>query len=96
MTEPVPFVVLVWDDAFGDATTEVTLKTVMDGHHAQVFQTAGWLLKDDETGVSLANERGVDQGEEVYRGRTFVPRGMVRSLTPFILTRPRKKRALKV
>jgi hypothetical protein len=93
MSSKLPLVVVVWDDAWKSATTDVTVKDVTDHHKAAVMQTLGWLLKEDATGVSVANERCMDDGDEAYRGVTFIPRGMVRSITPFNLSRPRKSRA---
>lgn len=81
---------LVWDDAHGSAVEQVTLSSVAEAHKAAVFQTVGWILLDDDAGVSIANERCLDEGEESYRGRTFVPRALIRSVTP--LNKPRKPR----
>jgi hypothetical protein len=83
-------VLCVWDDAWGDAHESVTITDADLRHKATVMQTVGWLLRDDEKGVSLFNERCLDQGEESYRGRTFIPRAMVKSVTPVV--KPRKKR----
>ncbi len=83
-------VLAVWDDAWGDAHESVTPNEIDLKHKATVMQTVGWLITDNEKGVSLFNERCLDQGEESYRGRTFIPRAMVRSVTPVI--KPRKSR----
>ena len=84
-------VLLVWMDAWADAENFVTLHGVQQTHAPMPVQTLGWVLQSDEIGVSLANERSINQsGEETYRGRTFVLRGMVKSMTPFRLVRPRK------
>lgn len=87
-----PYVIIVWDDAWGDATAVVTLKDVEAKHRPTVMQTIGWLLKEDEKGISLANERCLDLGDEGYRGQTFIPRSLVRSVTPFKVSIPRKKK----
>ncbi len=55
-----------------------------------VVQTFGWIIIDNETGLRVANERSLDNGNEVYRGLTFVPRGMIRSITPYKLVKPRQ------
>jgi len=81
-----PLVVVEWDDAW---TTETP--ATLDGHlvhKPERVTTIGWLLKDDEIGVQLANEFY----DETYRGRTFVPRAMVVKVTPFKLTKPREAR----
>ena len=84
-------VLVVWDDAWGDAHESVSLEDAHLKHRPTVMQTVGWLLRDDEQGVSLFNERCLDQGEESYRGRTFILRAMVKSVMPVI--KPRKKRS---
>lgn len=92
MDNHLQLVVVVWDDAWQDQDNFATEHGVRATHTAMPVQTIGWLIVDDATGVSVANERSTDAGSEVYRGRTFVPRAMVRSVTPFKLTRPRKKK----
>lgn len=83
-------VVVSWDDAHGSAHREVTEDDMP--HRPVVMQTLGWLLRDDEKGVSLANELATDMDSTCYRGHTFVPRGMVRSMVPFNLVVPRTKK----
>lgn len=91
MEKPI-FILLSWDDAWVDGTATVTLKDVGETHKPEVIETAGWLLKADDMGVSLANERCADGS---YRGRTFVPKAMVRKITYCDLIKPRKPRAKK-
>lgn len=92
MTAPhLPLVLVVWNDAWvdGEATAghaEATLK-----HKPMVITTMGWLLVDNDVGVQIANE----YYEDGYRGRTFIPRAMVQSMTPFILAKPRKARVVR-
>jgi hypothetical protein len=85
-----PFVVVVWDDAHGSSTTDVTIEDL--DHKPLVMTTVGWLLREDERGISVANERCEEGGKMVYRGHTFVPKAMVRSATPMKLVRPRTKK----
>jgi hypothetical protein len=85
------FCILVWDDAHGKGADYVSHSTLHESHRPTVMQTLGWVLRDDEVGVSIANERCMDDGEDYYRGYTFVPRSLVKSLTPFALSRPRRK-----
>lgn len=68
-----PFVKVVWNDAWGKAEDNVNLENVAATHDPVVVTTLGWLLLSDAKGVSLANEFY----EDYYRGRTFIPRGMV-------------------
>lgn len=81
--------VVIWDDAKGDSLKQLTLDDVHLFHMPTVMQTLGWILKDDEKGVTIANERCLDIGDETYRSPTFVPRSLVRSVTPFKLTSPK-------
>jgi hypothetical protein len=79
-------VVVLWDDAW---TTETP--ATMDGHlvhKPERITTLGWLMKDDEIGVQLANEFY----DNTYRGRTFIPRAMVVKVTPFRLAQQRVKK----
>jgi hypothetical protein len=80
----------VWDDAWTNENA-VSLQDVGHTHKPEVITTLGWLLKQDDTGVSLANEFYA----ETYRGRTFIPAPMIKSILPFKLskTRPKKEHA---
>lgn len=84
--------VVVWEDAWADGGDSVTILDAHEKHRATIMQTLGWVLADDEKGVSLFNERCLDKGEETYRSRTFIPRSLIRSNTPMNLTAPRKKK----
>ena len=87
MSKPaVPLVVVKWQDAWTNELG-VTLEDVGASHKPMPVTTIGWLLKDDEVGISLANEY-FDDGS--YRGRTFILRSMVVSCEPFALVKPRK------
>jgi hypothetical protein len=87
---PLPLVVCVWNDAWqGDGP--VALDSVREHHKPEVVTTIGWLLHQDEVGVSLANEFYGD----TYRGRTFIYAPMLISVTPYTLVKPRKPRPLK-
>lgn len=85
------FVTVEWDDAWADGVDDTTVDKVHDKHHPIVLETRGWLLADDETGVSLFSERVKDQSS--YRGRTFIPRGMVVSVSDFPPRKTRTKKA---
>lgn len=88
IVEP-PFAICRWMDAWGDETGEATVANAHETHKATPMETAGWVLKDDQDGVSIFCERCTEKSEYVYRGRTFVPRGMVVELVKYKLTRPR-------
>ena len=86
-----PLVICTWGDAWSDPTGTVTIKEVRDRHKPEIVHTIGWLLLADEEGVSLVNEYCED-GD--YRGRTFIPAAMVRSLSYYSLSQPRKRRSV--
>lgn len=81
---------LIWLDAWADTDSFSSAHGISLTHKPMVVKTLGWLIKDDEIGVSVANERSMDNDTETFRGRTFVPRAMIQSITPFNLSRPRK------
>lgn len=89
MTTRLPLVVLEWDDAWVDGAEPVNLSEVHVQHKPKVIITLGYVLLDNDIGISLASEYYKD--EDVYRGRTFVPRLMVKSVKPYQLTSPRKR-----
>jgi len=84
-------VIAVWDDAKGDALKQVTLKDVADWHMPTVMQTMGWLLLDNDKGITIASERCLDEGDDTYRTTTFIPRSLLRSVTEFKLATPKKR-----
>jgi len=69
-----PLVILRWDDAHA---YDSEMEESEINHQAIPITTYGLLLRDDEIGVSIANEQ---TSETTYRGHTFVPRAMVRSV----------------
>jgi hypothetical protein len=88
--------VVVWDDAWSGGNDLITLKEVEEKHRPSVMQTLGWVLRNNDEGIFIANERCLDLGAECYRGSTFIPRLMIKSVTPFKLSTPRKPRHEKV
>lgn len=87
-------VVVKWLDAWQDQENFTTAHGIKATHEPMPVETIGWLVQDDEVGVSLANEQSTQDGHDVFRGRTFVPRAMVQSVTPFKLTKPRKPKVV--
>lgn len=81
-----PLVVVRWIDAWGDMTTAVDMAEALRAHKPEVVTTLGYVLVDDAEGIQLAGEI-CDDG--TYRARSFIPRGMVKSVTPYKLTKPR-------
>lgn len=84
-----PFVEVEWDDAWKAATDDATMENAGDSHRPIKCFTRGWMLRDDEKGVQLANERSPDG---TFRGRTFVPRPMVIDVSPWPKPKPKRVR----
>lgn len=83
-------VLVEWDDAWQDQENFTSAHGISLSHHPMKVQTLGWLVHEDDTGISIVNERNNEDGAEVYRGRTFIPRAMVRKVTEFRLAPPKK------
>lgn len=83
---------VVWKDAHGVAgTTALALHEIP--HGGILITSYGLILKQDLEGVSIASEVCEDG---TYRGYTFVPAGMLVSVTPVIKPKtPRKPRVKK-
>lgn len=79
-------VLVEWWDAWGESEP-ISLQTVAGSHEPLLVRTLGWLLHEDERGVQVANEHY----EGYFRGRSFIPRAMVKSVTPYALSKPRRK-----
>lgn len=84
------FVAVTWLDAWGDTAGDATPENVHEKHRPAIMQTVGWLLRDDEVGVSIFCERDTEDGS--YRGRTFIPRGMIKTVEDFPVKKVRKAR----
>jgi hypothetical protein len=82
-----PLVLVEWLDANTD-NDPVTEDTVSSVHKPYTIHTLGWVLQQDEVGITLCNEYYLDS----FRGRTFIPAGMVVSVNDFRLVRPRKSK----
>jgi hypothetical protein len=89
-TKDPQFVLCRWLDAWGEETKEATVASAHEGHRAVPMETIGWLLRQDDKGVSIYCERCTEAKEFVYRGCTFIPTGMIVEVIPFKLTKVRK------
>lgn len=89
MTEP-RFVTVTWQDAWADGVDDTSIEKAHEKHRPIVMETRGWLLKEDDVGVSIFYERTQDQLS--YRGRTFILRGMIVKIEDFPVRRTRKKK----
>ena len=70
-----PVVVVEWNDAHGSATTDYEPGNLP--HQPLIMSTFGLLLKHDEVGATISGEMSEDGS---YRGVTFVPAGMIRTV----------------
>ena len=82
-----PFAVVQWLDAWADAHDSASASDVGLKHKSVAMRTAGWLLADNEAGVSLFSEFCSE--DETYRSRTFIPRAMIVSVAVVRLVKPR-------
>lgn len=86
-----PLVVVIWNDAWTkeDGTTLEDAK-FHSVHSPTLVHTIGWVLHEDEGGIQIANE----YYDETWRGRTYVPRAMIKEIKHYKLTTPRAKKPL--
>jgi len=78
-----------WHDAHATSFTAYAEHEIP--HAALIVETVGWLLREDDSGVSVANEWCADGS---YRGYTFVPKGMVLAVEDIVKPRPARKRKI--
>lgn len=85
-------VLVEWKDAWQDQENFATAHGIKSTHAPLLVKTLGWLVEDDEEGLSVVCEISGQSGSEVYRGRTFIPKAMVIKVTEFKLTKPKIKK----
>lgn len=88
---PQPFVIVTWDDPNSSSVEVITDENIDQFHVPETMKTAGWLLRDDGRGVSLANELYFEKGKPRWRGHTFILRALIKDVQVVKLTRPRKR-----
>jgi hypothetical protein len=76
------FAVVIWDDAH---KTHEELHDDEINHKPSLCQTYGWIIKNDDVGITVASEWGPEDG--IWRDSTFVPHGMVREVVLLSLSR---------
>lgn len=77
------------DPCSPEATTVVNIKDLSGVHGPMIIETLGWVLRDDDVGISVANE---DVGGGHYRGMTFIDKTLVVSNEPMVPIRARVKK----
>lgn len=90
MVQKLPLAVVEWLDAWVDGNDPVNLADAAATHKPKVVVTIGWVLLQNNHGISIANEHYGD--EDTYRGRTFIPAAMIKSITIMNLSKPRTKK----
>lgn len=89
MKYPLPFVCVVWDDAWKDSDNDVTHERAIEEHRPTECHTAGWVLRDDDKGIMLAGECSPNG---TYRSRTFVHRALIKEVIPVPLLSARTRK----
>lgn len=67
-----------WDDPQGSATTVINSANIASKHKPVLMETTGWIVRDDADGISICNERYLEEGEWQYRGHTFIVRSLIK------------------
>ncbi len=94
MLAPVPLVCVIWEDAHGDVNNESNADDLKrEFHKPYVYHTFGLCIVDNEVGVSLVNDFCPD--DKTYRGRSFIPRGMIREVIKLGTPKKRAERKKK-
>lgn len=76
LISPKAMVVVRWKDAQSSTTKVYKEEDDANYHVPIVMETVGWLLKDDERGISVMNEAFQEDGVN-YRGHTFILRSLI-------------------
>lgn len=84
-----PIAIIEWHDAHArNQAVEYDESEILQVHRPEPCLTLGLVIRDDAAGVSLYNE---ETGPDSIRGLSFIPRGMIISITYVTLTKPRGK-----
>jgi hypothetical protein len=71
---PLPFVLVEWNDAWKASTEDATAENAGDSHKPVECVTAGWVLRETEEGIQLGAEYSPDG---THRNRAFIPKAMI-------------------
>ncbi len=88
-----PFAVVTWRDAHSNFDS-MSVADARQAHKPTIMLTAGWLLIEDDGGVSISPE--FCPSDSTYRGITYIPREIIVHVTKHSLTKlrtPRKETA---
>ena len=82
--------VIEWDDAHArNQAVEYEESEVAQLHRPESCKILALVIKEDEIGVSVYNE---ETGPTAIRGLSFIPRAMLKAITYYDLSKPRKPR----
>lgn len=81
-------VLVNWTDANTGSEDVVTKDNIDSLHKPTIVHTLGWAMKEDDVGITVCTE----YYDEAFRGRTFIPRICINSVTDHRLTKPPKPR----
>ena len=87
---------MTWDDPNSSSVEVITEENIEQYHVPEVMKTVGWLLRDDEKGVSVCNETYLEHGKPRWRGHTFIQRSLIKSVKPYTSPSKRKPKNAKV
>jgi predicted dinucleotide-utilizing enzyme len=83
-------VLVIWNDAHGDPMRQIWTSEELTQHKPVVVFTIGFLYKEDEVGVTLFTEM-IEDDATSFRGKMFIPKGMIVSMDTLTVSRKRKK-----
>jgi len=90
-----PLVAVQWTDAHGSSANERLTEADKETQHQPAFMLSlGWLLWQDEKGVTIVSEACI--GENEWRGRSFIPAPLIQSITPLAVARKKKPKTEKL
>lgn len=73
------FTIVIWNDAHA-SLDESTVDEIKSEHKPSRIHTQGYMIVDDENGISIAGEwlpGNRTSDDDSYRSVTFIPRGMI-------------------
>ena len=88
---PLNYACVIWDDAH-DNNAEIGMDEVGEHHRGARYQSYGWVLRSDASGVTIAGEWSISDNK--YRASMYIPRGMVIEEVPLRFARLQTKKRL--
>lgn len=86
---PYPYVAVEWLDANSPAAVDIfDAKDLKEAHGTMAVITTGWLLKEDEKGLTLAGEWFA--GTTEFRALTFIPATLVAERVELSVKKPKR------